>query len=156
LGSENYGVHGYWDKSSKDGERYSYYRKSTRGHNTITFGGYDGHVGPSNQLVGSTTVISKFNGAGVTKGVSRRVGTAGVGRSVGADGIGRVGGNRSAVVDMTAAYEQYGATQVERHFAWDSSMSTLTITDALAVNNAMGGALNVTWAMHGNRGLATI
>ena len=50
LGSGSYSLHGYWTKSSKDGARYSYYRKSTRGHNTLTFGGFDGHPGPSNQL----------------------------------------------------------------------------------------------------------
>ena len=50
LGSGSYSLRGYWTKSSKDGARYSYYRKSTRGHNTLTFGGFDGHPGPSNQL----------------------------------------------------------------------------------------------------------
>ena len=50
LGSGSYALRGYWTKSSKDGARYSYYRKSTRGHNTLTFGGWDGHPGPSNQL----------------------------------------------------------------------------------------------------------
>ncbi len=29
----------YWTQASKPGARYSFYRKSTRGHNTLTFGG---------------------------------------------------------------------------------------------------------------------
>eukprot|EP01044_Picomonas_judraskeda_P005656 COSAG03_NODE_541_length_7067_cov_2.200201_8_plen_86_part_00 len=29
----------YWDQTSKPGARYSFYRKSTRGHNTLTFDG---------------------------------------------------------------------------------------------------------------------
>jgi hypothetical protein len=32
LGADSYGLKGYWLRSSSKGSRYSYYRKSTRGH----------------------------------------------------------------------------------------------------------------------------
>ena len=53
LGADSYGLPGYWTKSSAFGRRYSYYRKSTHGHNTLVFGGWDGHVGESNQYAGT-------------------------------------------------------------------------------------------------------
>ena len=120
LGSGNYGLKGYWDKGSKDGQRYSYYRKSTRGHNTLTFNGFDGHPGPSNQGVGAAynTVISKFD---ATK--------------------------KSATVDMSPAYQAF-AQRVVRSFAWDSrAMRTLTVTDEIRAPK-QPAVQNLTWAMH--------
>lgn len=120
LGSGNYGLKGYWTKESKEGARYSYYRKSTRGHNTLTFGGWDGRPWPSNQLVGGPeTMISEFVSNESTK---------------------------SATVDLTSAYSATGASAVVRHFAWDSpTMQELTISDTI---QGADRGLNVTWAMH--------
>lgn len=65
LGSGNYELKGYWADGTGDGQRYSYYRKSTRGHNTLTFGGWDGRPGPSGQRVDGSrmTLISQFHGS---------------------------------------------------------------------------------------------
>lgn len=125
LGSGNYGLHGYWTKKSAVGDRYSYYRKSSRGHNTLTFGGWDGDPIPSNQLVGgpggTETLISNFNSS-----------------------------NKSATVDMTPAYSHFGVTKVLRHFAWDSAaMTRLSITDDIRVGQFdTATTKNLTWAMH--------
>eukprot|EP01051_Picozoa_sp_SAG22_P013044 SAG22_NODE_1418_length_4469_cov_1.911670_1_plen_1205_part_10 len=125
LGSGNYALQGYWRKESAVGDRYSYYRKSSRGHNTLTFGGWDGDPIPSNQLVGgpggTETLISDFNSS-----------------------------NKSATVDMTLAYSHFGVTKVLRHFAWDSAaMTRLSITDDIrAVGRFNTAAKNLTWAMH--------
>ena len=45
LGADSYGLPGYFTKSAAHGKRYSYYRKSTRGHNTLTFDGRDEQPG---------------------------------------------------------------------------------------------------------------
>jgi hypothetical protein len=37
FGAASYGLPGYWDKSTAHGHRYSYYKKSTSGSNTLTF-----------------------------------------------------------------------------------------------------------------------
>jgi hypothetical protein len=127
LGGGNYALKGYWDKGSKDGERYSYYRKSTRGHNTLTFGGWDGHVGTSNQKVGGTadrTKITHFRGNDDAKGK-----------------------NKSAVVDMTGAY--VNATSVVRTFTWSNAMTRLVVSDTFSfANGSPAAAHNATWAMH--------
>ena len=123
LGSGNYALRGYWNKGSADGERYSYYRKSTRGHNTLTFGGWDGHPGVSNQLVGGKadrTLITDFR-------IARDEG-------------------KSAVVNMTDAYKD--AQSVVRTFHFDTPMTTLTITDTFAFLTPGVGSQNVTWTMH--------
>lgn len=133
MGSGSYALPGYWDKSSKDGARYSYYRKSTRGHNTLTFNGYDDHPGPSNQLVGGPEVVISAFHAGSKKTT------------------------RSAVVDMTSAYSHFGAKKIVRTFSWNADMSILTITDELEFGNiapsaaapvSSTGSMNATWAMH--------
>lgn len=123
LGSGNYALRGYWNKGSRDGERYSYYRKSTRGHNTLTFGGWDGHPGASNQLVGGKadrTLITDFH-------ISTNEG-------------------KSAVVNMTGAYKD--AQSVVRTFHFDTPMTTLTITDTFAFLTPGAGSQNATWTMH--------
>ena len=61
LGADSYGLKGYWSQESKPGARYSFYRKSTRGHNTLTFNGNDADPGPSNQAIDAMTNISSFD-----------------------------------------------------------------------------------------------
>ena len=123
LGSENYAVPGYWNKVSAHGARYGYYRKGTRGQNTLTFGGWDGDVTTSNQRVGGPDVmISQFHGNGAS---------------------------RQAVVDMSSAYSHQGAGQVVRSFVWDPGMTELSVTDVFSFGtDGDNQAPNVTWAMH--------
>ena len=148
LGGDNYALKGYWDYGTKDGQRYSYYRKSTRGHNTLTFGGWDGHPGPSGQRV---------NGARMTMITEFRGGSTG-------------GGPKHAAVDLSRAYSHQGPSSVVRSFDWNAGMTTLAITDAFgwaatgddadhghdatAAAAAAGLGLNLTWAMHTRAAIA--
>ena len=87
LGADSYGLSGYWSKSSAHGNRYSYCtcarlllfecirlqrkgliqrcvrpdRKSTRGHNTLTFDGTDEQPGWCAQDDTTVSAITTFN-----------------------------------------------------------------------------------------------
>eukprot|EP00045_Choanoeca_perplexa_P009892 m.98087 g.98087 ORF g.98087 m.98087 type:complete len:443 (-) comp15068_c0_seq2:46-1374(-) len=58
FGAGNYGLPGYFDKGTKPNQRYSWYRKSTRGHNTWCFNGSDSDVGNSDQDMNALSFIS--------------------------------------------------------------------------------------------------
>lgn len=100
LGSDNYGLPNYWRKGTKDGERFSYYRKSTRGHNTLTFGGSDARPGTSGQDVNVFTKVSHFD----------------------ADGS-------FALIDMTAAYAPQGLSRCVRGIAFVAGFRQLLVVD---------------------------
>ena len=126
LGADSYGLEGYWDKSSAHGKRYSFYRKSTRGHNTLTFDGHDLNPGWSSQdvSVGAVAAITSFS----------------------------CGAEPHAIVDLSPVYAHAGGpdppspatTKVLRGFSAVQDFSRVIIADEWAAP----GASNVTWAMH--------
>jgi hypothetical protein len=125
LGSDSYGLPSYFDKSAAHGKRYSYYRKSTRGHNTLTFNGVDEHPGWCAQDDHAVSEITEFNcSADAPHGL----------------------------IDLTPAYAKGGgpnpptpATErVVRGFSIVQNFSRIIIRDEWIA----AGADNVTWAMH--------
>ena len=126
LGSDSYGLPDYFSKSSAHGKRYSYYRKSTRGHNTLTFDGRDEQPGWCAQDEHSVSAITVFNCSDARA--------------------------PHAVVDLTPAYAKAGGphppsprtSSVLRGFAVLNNFSQIVVKDEWTAK----GAANVTWAMH--------
>jgi hypothetical protein len=127
LGSDSYGLPGYFDKSSAHGKRYSYYRKSTAGHNTLTFNNNgDSQPGWCDQSM-LASEVSTFSEAGGGHGPF-------------------------AIVNMTAAYAKQGgpsppsppAGLVLRGLALSADYQQLYIVDEFDFK----AAANVTWALH--------
>ena len=129
LGADSYGLPNYFSKSPAHGHRYSYYRKSTRGHNTLTFGGHDKEPGWSSQDVTRVAPITSFTCPAVGKSISLP----------------------HATMDLTPVYANAGGpspptpktSSVQRGFAM-ASWSHLVIVDEWT----SPGAGNVTWSMH--------
>jgi hypothetical protein len=127
LGADSYGLKDYFDKSAAHGKRYSYYRKATAGHNTLTFNNdEDLQVGWCDQSMAASEV-SYFSPATADRGAY-------------------------AVVNLTAAYAKQGgpapplphAGLVMRGFAFSADYLTLYIVDEFDFE----AAANVTWALH--------
>lgn len=127
-GAGSYGLPGYWDKSSAHGKRYSYYRKSTRGHNTLTFNGDDLQPGWSSQSPTAVSTVEQLEcGASAASAPY-------------------------AVVNMTQAYAAQGgpappqpaADYVKRGFAVLPGYRGFAVLDEWHAP----GASNLTWAMH--------
>eukprot|EP00045_Choanoeca_perplexa_P021230 m.297393 g.297393 ORF g.297393 m.297393 type:complete len:121 (+) comp81002_c0_seq1:391-753(+) len=58
FGAGDYGLPSYFDKGTKPNQRYSWYRKSTRAHNTWTFNGTDDDVSASDQDMNALSYIA--------------------------------------------------------------------------------------------------
>lgn len=135
LGSDSYGLKNYFTKSASHGSRYSYYRKSSRGHNTLTFNGVDKWPGWSAQSM-AVSEIAQFNCSTQPSGPG------------GEDHI----GGPHAIIDLTPAYATAGGPQppdpatskVHRGFAIMQNFSRIVVRDEWTAP----GADNVTWAMH--------
>eukprot|EP00947_MAST-08B_sp_MAST-8B-sp1_P002755 g2755.t1 len=146
LGAESYALPGMFLPYQG---RYSYYRKATRGHNTLAFGdpgGFDPADGEA-----SDQAINVFSS--LTAAPAGAAGAA-------ATGPGRV----LAVVNLTNAYSRQlpppssilsadilsvlGPATVQRTFAADpaSNLTKVTVTDT--VNTHLNPGFNVTWGMH--------
>ena len=121
--------------------RYGFYRKSTAGHNTLTFGNDmldNSNRGASDQDPGMAgiTEISLFEH--------------------GATGISTSSSPAYAIVALTAAYaNQTGAARVQRGFAFSVEFEQLLIVDEIELPRSGGGGSsgaapvhNVTWTMH--------
>jgi hypothetical protein len=127
LGSDSYGLKNYFSKSASHGHRYSYYRKSSRGHNTLTFDGVDEWPGWCSQSM-AVSEITQFN-----CGTSDDAGP-------------------HAIVDLTPAYATAGGPEppspatakVMRGFAVMQDYARIVVKDEWTA----AGADNVTWAMH--------
>lgn len=135
--SDSYGLKNYFTKSASHGSRYSYYRKSSRGHNTLTFNGVDEWPGWCSQSM-AVSEISHFNcSAQIAKNDDERH---------------TVMGGPHAIVDLTPAYATAGGpkppkpatTKVQRGFAIVQNFSRIVVRDEWTAP----GADNVTWAMH--------
>lgn len=128
-----YALPGYWTKHAAHGERYSYYRKSTCGSNTLTFDAdvLDLHPGWTAQVPEAISNVSAVGGD---------------------NGNSRINMSSFAVVDMTSAYRSGGgpspekapAARVMRGAAFTPDFATAVIVDEFDYSSAS----NVTWAMH--------
>lgn len=132
LGSDSYGLKNYFTKSASHGSRYSYYRKSSRGHNTLTFNGVDEWPGWCAQSM-AVSEITYFNCSTQERGEEST-------------------GGPHAIIDLTPAYATAGGpkppdpptTKVQRGFAMLQNFSRIVVRDEWTAP----GADNVTWAMH--------
>jgi len=152
MGSDNYGLKNYFSQSLRF--RYGYYRKSTAGHNTLTFdndGLDNSNRGACDQDPGASgiTAISLFAGSSTTYSHHEGEGEG--------EGDAVVGGSSSSpaysIVDLTAAYGPQNSSRIERGFAFTESYEHLLIVDEFEFE--FGGAVdssttprNVTWTMH--------
>ena len=149
MGSDNYGLKNYFSQSLRF--RYGYYRKSTAGHNTLTFdndGLDNSNRGACDQDPGASgiTAISLFAGSSTTYSHHHEGEGEGEGDAV-------VGGSSSSpaysIVDLTAAYGPQNSSRIERGFAFTESYEHLLIVDEfefVAVDSTP--PRNVTWTMH--------
>lgn len=116
LGADNYGLPNYFSKTNT--QRFGYYRKSTRGHNTLTLDGDDAAVSDSNQdLNNATGTVTQFDAT-----------------------------NRVATVDLTALYAPYGVVGAQREFTL-GTLGDLTIQDILSFDESLTRK-NLDWTMH--------
>ena len=142
MGSDNYGLKNYFSQSLRF--RYGYYRKSTAGHNTLTFdndGLDNSNRGACDQDPGASgiTAIRLFAGSSTT------------GTSHEGEGDAAVGGSSSpaySIVDLTAAYGPQNSSRIERGFAFTESYEHLLIVDEFEFGAVDSSPRNVTWTMH--------
>jgi hypothetical protein len=138
MGADNYQLKNYFTQSLK--YRYGYYRKSTAGHNTLTFNN-DGadwaHCAQEPGMSGRTEV-TLFKGSDAAANPDRTAtATAAAASSSPA----------YSIVGLTAAYSRQNSSRVERGFAFTTSYEHLLIADEFEF--APGAAIdNVTWSMH--------
>ena len=155
MSSDNYQLKNYFTQSLK--YRYSYYRKSTAGHNTLTFnarphrhendgGDWEG----SDQDPGMTgrTQITLFKGSDTDAGSDGNSQPSGSGGSGSSGAAGAASSSPAySIVDLTAAYGPQNSSRVERGFAFTASYEHLVIVDEFEF--APGSSVhNVTWSMH--------
>ena len=143
MSADNYQLKNYFTQSLKF--RYGYYRKSTAGHNTLTFNNDNidnSNRGACDQDPGMSgrTQITLFEGSD-TSG-ARNVSIGGSGATM-----------RSSlspaysIVDLTAAYNPQNSSRVERGFAFTASYEHLFIVDEFEFTSE-SSVHNVTWSMH--------
>ena len=138
LSADDYQLKNYFTQSLE--YRYGYYRKSTAGHNTLTFdndGIDNSNRGACDQDPGMTgrTEITLFEGSDTDRPAAAAA--AGASRSSPA----------YSIVDLTAAYSPQNSSRVERGFAFTESYEHLLIVDEFEF--AAGSSVNnVTWSMH--------
>jgi hypothetical protein len=124
------GLPGYWEQTSSANHRYSWYRKSTHGHNTLTFGAWEApsgsaSLGRTNQAADVSANISLFK-AGAT-----------------------VADPHYAIIELGAVYAAQGVTSVRRGFAFIGGFEQLLIVDEFEAPES-----NVTWSLHTNTTVA--
>ena len=110
-----YQLPGYWTQTNE--ARYKYYRKSTAGHNTLTFNRNDATPGTCGQDPSS---------AGITE-ISLFEHDESQGGNPSSEAYVAGGGSPAyAIVDLTAAYSKQGAaSHVQRGFAFTPSFEQL-------------------------------
>lgn len=141
MGADDYQLKNYFTQSLK--YRYGYYRKSTAGHNTLTFNNDladNDNRGACDQDPGMTgrTEITLF--AGSDTGAS-------LGASESDAAMSASSSPAYSIVDLTAAYNPQNSSSIERGFAFSKSYEHLFIADefTFAPSSAVE---NVTWSMH--------
>jgi hypothetical protein len=141
MGSDAYSLKNYFTQNLKF--RYGYYRKSTAGHNTLTFdndGLDNSNRGACDQEPGANgiTAITLFAGSDTHNDAA------------GKDDGGATAGRSSpaySIVDLTAAYTPQNSSRVERGFAFTESYEHLLIIDEFEFS-AGSTVRNATWTMH--------
>ena len=135
MGSDTYSLKNYFSQNLK--YRYGYYRKSTAGHNTLTFdndGLDNSNRGACDQEPGANgiTAITLFAGSDTHKDDGTTAGRSSPAYSI---------------VDLTAAYTPQNSSRVERGFAFTEHHAHLLIVDEFEF--PAGSTLrNATWTMH--------
>ena len=127
LGSDNYQLKGYFTQSLA--QRYGYYRKSTAGHNTLTFNNNGADWGACDQDPGMSgiteiTLFETSEGAATSPA--------------------------HAIVDLTAAYAKplnASTNRIQRGFAFTKGFQQLIMADEIAFQDKHS-VDNVTWTMH--------
>ena len=122
MSSDTYALKNYFSQNLKF--RYGYYRKSTAGHNTLTFD----NDGLDNSNPGA---CDQDPGAKGITAITLFVGSTAVQGSPEADTGATVGSSSPAysIVDLTAAYGPQNSSRVERGFAFTDSFEHLLVVD---------------------------
>ena len=135
TGSDSYQLPEYFTQTVQ--HRYGFYRKSTAGHNTLTFDN-------DNNDNSNRGACDQYPGmAGITEIILFQHGTSAITTSP-----------AYAIVDLTAAYaNQTGASRVQRGFAFTEHFEQLIIVDEIEFSNRSSAESarvpsNVTWTMH--------
>eukprot|EP00729_Bicosta_minor_P012448 gene12448-30134_t len=153
MSSDNYNLTNYFTQSLKF--RYSYYRKSTAGHNTLTFNNdwadqASRAYSDQNPGLAGRTQITLFQGTGTVAAST----TAAAATTAAASEDATLSSSPAySVVDLTAAYSLPGqnSSRVERGFAFSASYERLFIVDEFAFSSCSDSGApphNVTWSMH--------
>ena len=142
MSSDNYSLKNYFTQSLE--YRYSYYRKSTAGHNTLTFNNNGADWAGCDQEPGMAgrTQITLFEG---TSANTRAAMAAGAGANPTTATVSS--SPAYSIVDLTAAYGRQNSSRVERGFAFTASYQHLIIVDEFEFA-ARSSVHNVTWSMH--------
>ena len=130
LGGDNYQLRGYFTQTL-DG-RYGYYRKSTAGHNTLTFNNNGADWAACDQDPGMSGIseITLFHHDSEGHGSTSPA---------------------YAIVDLTPAYAKplnASANRIQRGFAFTRGFQQLLVVDEIAFQNGQQSIVNVTWTMH--------
>jgi hypothetical protein len=152
MGGDAYNLPNYFSHNLK--YRYSYYRKSTAGHNTLTFNndGVDqaSRAGSDqNPGMAGRTQITLFKGSDTVATAT----TSSSSSSSSSENPAVSSSPAYSIVDLTAAYSLPGqnSSRVERGFAFSTSYERLFIVDEFAFRSGSGSGAsphNVTWCMH--------
>jgi hypothetical protein len=158
MGSDDYQLPGYFTQGTNQNQRYIYYRKSTAGHNTLTFNNNGSNWGECDQDPGVSgiTEITLFEHIGSANHIGAptntpdpRSASASPNADTNANSSSIVTANNSpayAIVDLTAAYAKQGISRAERGFAFSANYEDFFIVDEIECNKS--SVQNVTWSMH--------
>jgi hypothetical protein len=159
MGSDDYQLKNYFTQTLE--YRYGYYRKSTAGHNTLTFN--NDNIDNSNRAACSQdpgmsgrTQITLFAGTDTASpsisSISSSISSSSSdGGSSGAGGAQNSSSSSPAfsIVDLTAAYSRQNSSRVERGFAFTAGYEQLVIVDEFEFAAAGSSSVhNATWSMH--------
>ena len=138
MGADNYQLKNYFTQSLE--YRYGYYRKSTAGHNTLTFNNDGADWAGCDQDPGMSgrTQITLFEGSDTHSG--RHESEQGYAAAVSSSPA-------YSIVDLSAAYGPQNSSRVERGFAFSASYRHLIIVDEFEFAPS-SSVRNVTWSMH--------
>jgi hypothetical protein len=134
LGADNYGLPGYFG-----GQRYGYYRKSSRGHNTLQFNGsiHDSHACVAG--TGDASAPASWMAAFASSAASARVFPAPAGRPLAPCPLQQQA--VCAVSNMTGAFAAQGLLAASRSLSLDAAArSALLVSDRWTLRSAGGAA----------------
>ena len=138
LGGDSYQLRGYFTQTL-DG-RYGYYRKSTAGHNTLTFNNNGADWAACDQDPGMSgiseiTLFHSDNEEGQETASNDNGATS----------------PAYAIVDLTPAYMKplnASVNRIQRGFAFTRGFQELLVVDEIFFQKSQQSIVNVTWTMH--------